>query len=131
MWYTFKPLYDSPFVSGLFKHLYFHLNFVQGIGAHAEVDTELPRSLASVVNNTYTFHLKLTDFNFTPNHKTFTISRIFPARDLAPSPTFDVRIIYFLYVNLLDPNYLYACFQLCVPGRRNVCCTTTPAACCI
>ncbi|CAH8285169.1 unnamed protein product [Eruca vesicaria subsp. sativa] len=61
---------------------------IVGIGAHAAVDTDLPRSLAAVVDRTYTFQLKLTDFNFSPNHQTFTISRIFPARQLAPNPTF-------------------------------------------
>ncbi|CAH8372565.1 unnamed protein product [Eruca vesicaria subsp. sativa] len=61
----------------------------RGIGVNAEVDTDLPRSLAAVVDNTYTFQLKLTDFNFTPNHQTFTISRIFPANELAPLPTFE------------------------------------------
>ncbi|CAH8323185.1 unnamed protein product [Eruca vesicaria subsp. sativa] len=61
---------------------------IVGIGANAEVDTDIPRSLSAVVDKTYTFQLKLTDFNFSPNHQTFTISRIFPARELAPNPTF-------------------------------------------
>ncbi|CAH8327168.1 unnamed protein product [Eruca vesicaria subsp. sativa] len=62
---------------------------IVGIGINAEVDTELPQSLAGIVGNTYTFQMKLKDYNFTPNHKTFTISRIFPAQDLSPKPTFD------------------------------------------
>ncbi|KAG2329998.1 hypothetical protein Bca52824_001178 [Brassica carinata] len=61
---------------------------IVGVGVNAQVDSALPRSLAGIVGNTYTFQLKLTDFNFTPNHQTFTISRIFPARELAPIPTF-------------------------------------------
>ncbi|CAG7896649.1 unnamed protein product [Brassica rapa] len=56
--------------------------------AHIVVDTDLPRSLADIVGSTYTFQLRLKDFNFTANHQTFTISLIFPARELAPMPTF-------------------------------------------
>ncbi|KAL0763725.1 hypothetical protein Bca101_079876 [Brassica carinata] len=55
---------------------------------NAQVDTDLPRSLADIVGSTYTFQLRLKDFNFTANHQTFTISLIFPARELAPMPTF-------------------------------------------
>ncbi|KAG5378223.1 hypothetical protein IGI04_026065, partial [Brassica rapa subsp. trilocularis] len=62
---------------------------IVGVGATAQVDVDLPCSLADLVGNTYTFQLKLTDFNFTANHQTFTISRIFPVRELAPIPTFD------------------------------------------
>ncbi|CAN7048494.1 unnamed protein product [Brassica rapa subsp. trilocularis] len=59
-----------------------------GIGLSAHVDTELPRTLAGIVGNTYTFQLKLTDFNFTANHQTFTISRMFAAPEIAPIPSF-------------------------------------------
>uniref|UniRef100_M4E8X4 DUF223 domain-containing protein n=1 Tax=Brassica campestris TaxID=3711 RepID=M4E8X4_BRACM len=62
---------------------------IVGIGINAQVDTDLPQALAGIVGNTYTFQLRLTDFNFTANHQTFTISRIFPARELAPLPTFE------------------------------------------
>ncbi|WZY88632.1 hypothetical protein YC2023_045367 [Brassica napus] len=55
-------------------------------GVDAQVDTELPRSLAEIVGNTYTFQLKLKDFNFTSKHQTFTISGVFPSRELAPAP---------------------------------------------
>nr|VDD01847.1 unnamed protein product [Brassica rapa] len=61
---------------------------ILGVGLNAQVDTDLPRVLSELVGKTYTFQLKLKDFNFTSNHQTFTISRIFPARDLAPLPTF-------------------------------------------
>ncbi|XP_048596254.1 uncharacterized protein LOC111215923 [Brassica napus] len=61
---------------------------IVGIGTNAQVDIDLPRSLANLVGSTYTFQLRLKDFNFGPNHRSFTISRIFPARDLAPKPTF-------------------------------------------
>ncbi|WZZ82489.1 hypothetical protein YC2023_103061 [Brassica napus] len=61
---------------------------IVGIGINAEVDVVLPRSLADLVGRTYTFQLKLKDFNFTANHQTFTISRVFPQRELAPNPAF-------------------------------------------
>ncbi|CAN7011066.1 unnamed protein product [Brassica rapa subsp. trilocularis] len=61
---------------------------IVGIGLSAHVDTELPRTLAGIVGNTYTFQLKLTDFNFTANHQTFTISRMFAAPEIAPIPSF-------------------------------------------
>ncbi|RID68697.1 hypothetical protein BRARA_C00840 [Brassica rapa] len=53
---------------------------IVGIGVDAQVDTELPQSLADIVGKTYTFQLKLNDFNFSSKHQTFTISRIFPER---------------------------------------------------
>ncbi|KAG2247347.1 hypothetical protein Bca52824_086975 [Brassica carinata] len=61
---------------------------IVGIGVDAQVDTELPQSLADIVGKTYTFQLKLNDFNFSSKHQTFTISRIFPQRVLAPMPAF-------------------------------------------
>ena len=67
---------------------------VQGIGVDAQVDTELPRSLADIVGKTYTFQLKLDDFNFSSKHQTFTISRIFPERLLAPMPAFVVAVCF-------------------------------------
>ena len=65
---------------------------LQGIGVDAQVDTELPQSLADIVGKTYTFQLKLNDFNFSSKHQTFTISRIFPQRVLAPMPAFVVTV---------------------------------------
>ncbi|KAL0676021.1 hypothetical protein Bca4012_004002 [Brassica carinata] len=61
---------------------------IVGIGISVHVDTELPRTLTVIVGNTYTFQLKLTDFNFTANHQTFTISRMFAAPEIAPTPSF-------------------------------------------
>nr|VDD53992.1 unnamed protein product [Brassica oleracea] len=58
---------------------------IVGIGINAEVDVVLPRSLADLVGRNYTFQLKLKDFNFTANHQNFTISRVFPQRELAPN----------------------------------------------
>lgn len=83
---------------------------MQGIGVNAQVDTEFPRSLADVVGNTYTFQLKLKDFNFTPNHQTFTVSRIFPAQELAPIPSFAVRSDTTPDVKLLILKYLNTCY---------------------
>ncbi|WZZ09137.1 hypothetical protein YC2023_095058 [Brassica napus] len=66
---------------------------IVGIGINAQVDVVLPRPLADLVGRTYTFQLKLKDFNFTPNHQTFTISRIFPQRELAPNPMFAEEVV--------------------------------------
>ncbi|CAN6893554.1 unnamed protein product [Brassica oleracea] len=66
---------------------------IVGIGISAHVDTELPRTLDNIVGNTYTFQLKLTDFNFTANHQTFTISRMFAAPEIAPTPSFAVKLL--------------------------------------
>ncbi|CAH8385085.1 unnamed protein product [Eruca vesicaria subsp. sativa] len=63
---------------------------IVGIGVKAQVDTDLPRSLADIVENTYTFQLRFKDFNFTANHQTCTITRIFSAPELAPVPIFVV-----------------------------------------
>lgn len=71
---------------------------VQGIGADARVDTDLPRCLADIVGKTFTFQLRLNDFNFSPKHQTFTISRIFPQRALAPLPAFAVAVSPLAYV---------------------------------
>ncbi|CAH8306067.1 unnamed protein product [Eruca vesicaria subsp. sativa] len=60
----------------------------RGIGVDARVDTDLPRSLADIVGKTYTFQLKLNDFNFTSKNQTFTFFRIFPERALAPMAAF-------------------------------------------
>ncbi|KAL0731217.1 hypothetical protein Bca4012_027311 [Brassica carinata] len=64
---------------------------IVGIGVDARVDTCLPRALADIVGNSYIFQLKLTDFNFTANHQTFTISRIFTTPQMAPNPNFAVQ----------------------------------------
>ncbi|KAL0797217.1 hypothetical protein Bca101_068594 [Brassica carinata] len=64
---------------------------IVGIGVNARVDTCLPRALADIVGNSYIFQLKLTDFNFTANHQTFTISRIFTTPQMAPNPNFAVQ----------------------------------------
>ncbi|KAH0867011.1 hypothetical protein HID58_074033 [Brassica napus] len=40
-----------------------------------------PQFLEDIVGNTYIFHLKLIEFNFSANHKSFTIARIFDPRE--------------------------------------------------
>lgn len=64
---------------------------IVGIGVDAQIDTDLPRFLAEIFGNTYTFQLKLKDFNFTSKHQTFTVSCVFPSQELAPSPAFVVN----------------------------------------
>uniref|UniRef100_M4EME2 Replication factor A C-terminal domain-containing protein n=1 Tax=Brassica campestris TaxID=3711 RepID=M4EME2_BRACM len=75
-------------VTKLTHVLAFEAAQIVGIGPTAQVDVHLPRSFADIVRNTYTFQLKLKDFNITVNHQAFTISRIFHARDLASIITF-------------------------------------------
>lgn len=64
---------------------------IVGIGVDAQIDTDLPRFLAEIFGNTYTFQLKLKDFNFTSKHQTFTVSCVFPSQELAPAPAFVVN----------------------------------------
>lgn len=71
------------------------LTGLHGIGVNARVDTKIPRSLAEIVGNTYTFQLKLKDFNFTAKPQTFTICRIFPAPEVAPMLDFVVNVSLF------------------------------------
>ncbi|KAJ4903017.1 OB-fold-like protein [Raphanus sativus] len=59
-----------------------------GVGVDAQVNTALSESLPEHVVKTFTFQLKLNEFNFTSKHQTFTISHIFPERELAPMPAF-------------------------------------------
>ncbi|WZZ72191.1 hypothetical protein YC2023_083561 [Brassica napus] len=91
---------------------------IVGIGVDAQVDTELPQSLADIVGKTYTFQLKLKDFNFSSKHQTFTISRIFPERLLAPMPAFVVAV----YVPDVAPPEIVA-----QPPNANVGTTSTGA----
>ncbi|KAH0847140.1 hypothetical protein HID58_090495 [Brassica napus] len=87
----------------------------QGIGVHAQVDTELHRSLAEIVGKTYTFH-KLNDFNFASKHQTFTISRIFPERELAPMPAFVIPLVPFLNEGANAPEE--ALHEVVAPGTE-------------
>ncbi|CAN7141876.1 unnamed protein product [Brassica rapa subsp. narinosa] len=49
---------------------------------------QIPQFLQDIVGNAYIFHLKLTEFNFSGNHKSFTVARIFDPNDRIPGPTF-------------------------------------------
>ncbi|KAL0788509.1 hypothetical protein Bca101_004755 [Brassica carinata] len=61
---------------------------ILGVGVDARVEDELPQFVADIVGKTFTFQLKLGEFNFTSKHQTFTISRIFTERQRAPLPAF-------------------------------------------
>ncbi|KAF3587892.1 hypothetical protein F2Q69_00029816 [Brassica cretica] len=61
---------------------------ILGVGVDAHVEDELPQFVADIVGKTFTFQLKLGEFNFTSKHQTFTISRIFTERQHAPLPAF-------------------------------------------
>lgn len=65
---------------------------LQGVGVNAHVDNELPEFIADIVGKTFIFQLKLVEFNFTPKHQTFTISRIISERQDAPLPEFVINI---------------------------------------
>uniref|UniRef100_A0A0D3D2N8 CCHC-type domain-containing protein n=1 Tax=Brassica oleracea var. oleracea TaxID=109376 RepID=A0A0D3D2N8_BRAOL len=55
-----------------------------GFSGHREQDPrgyQHPQFLEDIVGNTYIFHLKLIEFNFSANHKSFTIARIFDPRE--------------------------------------------------
>ncbi|KAL0853837.1 hypothetical protein Bca101_058989 [Brassica carinata] len=47
---------------------------------------QLPRFLQDIVGNTYICHLKLNEFNFLANHKSFTVARIFTHNERIPGP---------------------------------------------
>ncbi|KAJ4897815.1 OB-fold-like protein [Raphanus sativus] len=62
---------------------------IVGISVNAQVDTEHPLSLAEIVGNEY-IHLptQIKRLQTTQTTQTFTISPIFPTRELAPTPAF-------------------------------------------
>lgn len=62
------------------------------MGVDAKVDRDLPRFLMDIVGGTYTFQLKLTPFNFTSKHQTFTVSRMFTVHERPPVPDFVVCV---------------------------------------
>ncbi|KAG2298749.1 hypothetical protein Bca4012_010244 [Brassica carinata] len=61
---------------------------ILGVGVDARVEDDLPQPVADIVGKTFTFQLKLGDFNFTSKHQTFTISRIITEYQCAPLPAF-------------------------------------------
>lgn len=69
-----------------------------------------------MVGKSFTFQLKLKDFNFTAHHQTFTISRVFAAPEIAPIPNFAVssfRIPISKRAGLrnIKSHALFFCFQ--------------------
>ena len=70
---------------------------LQGVGVNARVEAEVPQFITDIVGKTFTFQIKLGEFNFTFKHQTFTISRIFSVAQRAPLPDFvgDVNFIDF------------------------------------
>ncbi|CAH2035718.1 unnamed protein product [Thlaspi arvense] len=59
------------------------------IAVQGGIQNELPQVIKGIVGTTFTFQLKLTEYNFTSKHQSFTISRIFETPDCLPTPTFD------------------------------------------
>ncbi|KAH0908103.1 LOW QUALITY PROTEIN: hypothetical protein HID58_031424, partial [Brassica napus] len=59
-----------------------------GAGVNARVDSDFPPFLNEVVGKTFTFQLKLGQFNFTSKHQSFTVSRIISEHERAPLPAF-------------------------------------------
>ncbi|CAN6868672.1 unnamed protein product [Brassica oleracea] len=59
-----------------------------GQGEEDPLGYQIPQFLQDIVGNAYIFHLKLTEFNFSGNHKSFTVARIFDPNDRIPGPTF-------------------------------------------
>ncbi|XP_013649562.1 uncharacterized protein LOC106354226 [Brassica napus] len=57
-------------------------------GVYAKVDAELLRFVAEIFGKTYTFQLKIGEFNFPSKPQTFTISCIFAERHQSPLPGF-------------------------------------------
>lgn len=76
---------------------------------NARVDSDFPPFLNEVVGKTFTFQLKLGQFNFTSKHQSFTVSRIISEHERAPLPAFvnDVSIfkviVYKIYSTISTP----------------------------
>lgn len=61
---------------------------IVGIGVDARVDTDLPGCLADIVGKTYTFQLKLNDFNFPSNIRPSPFPVYFHSEPLRPCQPF-------------------------------------------
>ena len=59
-------------------------------------DFVMPPFVAEMEGKTYTFQVRVTSYNFTVNHQTFTVSRIINEVERAPAPDFvdDVSAIF-------------------------------------
>ncbi|WZY85328.1 hypothetical protein YC2023_031712 [Brassica napus] len=51
-------------------------------------ESVVPPFVAEMEGKTYTFQVRITSYNFTVNHQTFTVSRIINEVERAPSPDF-------------------------------------------
>ncbi|XP_033133119.1 uncharacterized protein LOC103834748 isoform X2 [Brassica rapa] len=60
----------------------------EGQGDQDPADYEFPQLLQDIVGNTYIFHLKLNEANFSSHHKSFTVARIFDHNERISGPTF-------------------------------------------
>ncbi|CAA7018482.1 unnamed protein product [Microthlaspi erraticum] len=52
-----------------------------------------PKIITAIVGKTFTFQIKVTEYNFTSNHQAFTISRIYETKDALPTATFDNQVV--------------------------------------
>ncbi|XP_010451599.1 PREDICTED: uncharacterized protein LOC104733744 [Camelina sativa] len=53
-----------------------------------ETVASIPKVVSEIVGKKFTFQIKLTSFNFTPHHQSFTVSRIYETTEVLPGPTF-------------------------------------------
>ncbi|CAH8329587.1 unnamed protein product [Eruca vesicaria subsp. sativa] len=51
-------------------------------------ETQLPEIIGDMAGKIYTFQVRVSAYNFTPNHKTFTITRIISEGERVPQPDF-------------------------------------------
>ncbi|CAN7012770.1 unnamed protein product [Brassica oleracea var. botrytis] len=63
-----------------------------GQGDQDPAGYEFPQLLQDIVGNTYIFHLKLNEANFSSHHKSFTVARIFDHNERISGPTFAPHI---------------------------------------
>ncbi|KAF8095208.1 hypothetical protein N665_0339s0077 [Sinapis alba] len=62
-----------------------HLLDVDGVSPE---ETDAPPFFKDMEGNSYTFQVRVSSYNFTSNHQTFTISRILSSVDRLPEPEF-------------------------------------------
>ncbi|KAF8113223.1 hypothetical protein N665_0054s0038 [Sinapis alba] len=52
----------------------------------SDADSELPPFIVAMEGKTYTFQVRVTSYNFTDHHQTFTVSRIIEEVERVPAP---------------------------------------------
>ncbi|CAN6911810.1 unnamed protein product [Brassica oleracea] len=62
-------------------------HLLAGEGENPE-ELQLPPFIADLAGNTFTLLLKVTPYNFSGKHQTFTVSHILDERERAPLPDF-------------------------------------------